>query len=199
MRWTAQGTDDNKGQKVRTGTTLRVGFDAETTVRLEECWDTWSWGNAVWGETGWAYDTKSVKPMAAQQCAYLRSVASRSLPALLRGAMGADALVVSVPAPKGADGALEHLAVWTDGRLSVLGVARDTGRIMMLRFRDRGPNLTIGEVEHRFGDYRTVAGVLVPFMIERRFNGQPWKGGDIVYAEIVANEPVEVDDLARAK
>ena len=198
MRWTIAGDEEYKGEKVKTGMMLRIGFDPQDTVRMEEWWDKSALGSAMRGETGWLYDTRSIKTMQAQQREELHRISSRSLVAVLRAADEPDAIVAATAAPKGG-GELDFVVVWRAGCSSVLGVDRNSGRVVMQRFRGRGPTLTIGDVEHRFGDFRTVTGVLVPFTIERRFNGQAWKSGNIAYAEIVANEPVVVEDLAKAK
>lgn len=199
LRFTTVGEDEHKGEKVKTGVTLRIGFDTGPTVRMEERWGQWAWGSAVQGEVGWLYDTKMIKGMVAQQREALRRVPNQTLAAALRAATDPEASVSRFATPKGGDPDLEYLLVWSDGCLSVLGTERATGRVATLRFCGRGPDLTLGEVEHRFSDYRPVAGVLLPFTVERRFEGEQWKDGVISYSEIVANEPIVVDDLARAK
>lgn len=60
------------------------------------------------------------------------------------------------------------------GATTRLGIDPATFRVVSMRYRGRGPEMTLGEIVDRFSDYRSVSGVLVPFRRESTFNGKPW-------------------------
>ena len=73
----------------------------------------------------------------------------------------------------------------------VLEVDRHSGRVVSLRFRGRGPGGRAGWITRRFEDFRSTAGLFVPFRREDVFEGsdQPFEVTRIESIEIRALDP----------
>ncbi len=67
---------------------------------------------------------------------------------------------------------LEQVLVELDGINLTLGIDPVTGRIHSLAYQGRGGNGAFGEILESFADFRSVAGVWLPFKTDITWNGQ---------------------------
>ena len=68
---------------------------------------------------------------------------------------------------------IEYVTVSCAGTNRTLGIDPSSGRVLTLGFRGRGPNLTVGRIEHRFADWRKVGEIELPFAWSAVFEGDP--------------------------
>lgn len=86
---------------------------------------------------------------------------------------------------------VEQVAVELDGAAYVLGIEVSSGRILTLSYRRRGPGGDFGLLTKVFSDFRTVAGVTLPFKVTAVFNEQPWKEQSAGIESLAINSKID--------
>ncbi|HMV84806.1 MAG TPA: hypothetical protein PLD20_17705 [Blastocatellia bacterium] len=105
---------------------------------------------------------------------------------ILRARVGLKATYLG--AGKVGETAVEQVAVELAGAPVVLGFETATGRLLSLSYQRHGPPQgAYGEFVQIFSDFRTVAGVTLPFKITAMFNGQLWKDQSSVIETLTLN------------
>lgn len=87
---------------------------------------------------------------------------------------------------------VELLQIQRDGARTTIGIDRE-GRIVLVRYRGRGPQLWFGDVEWTWSDFRKVGAALLPFHGELRFDGkaEPQSARQLHAISIDAELPVD--------
>jgi YHS domain-containing protein len=88
-------------------------------------------------------------------------------------------------------GELEQVTVVLDGVVYILSIEPSSGRILSISYRRRGQGGEFGLVSKAFSDFRTVAGVTLPFKVTATFNDQPWKEQSANIASIAINGKID--------
>jgi hypothetical protein len=94
----------------------------------------------------------------------------RSLIPLLRVRGDQAVQVAAVPA---AAGSIERVRVIRKGLDVTLAIDSASGRVQSLTYADRNPQGEVGEITIAFEEFRTVDGLLIPFVENASFNGVP--------------------------
>lgn len=76
--------------------------------------------------------------------------------------------------PARESGSVQEVGIERFGTAMFMGLDGKSGRVVHLRYRGRGPEMTLGEIVDTFGDWRSVHGVWTPFRRESTFDGKPW-------------------------
>jgi YHS domain-containing protein len=175
------------------GTTYRVikarWIDFDGRARSEESWNGKGWATVRAAEEAFAFPAN--EDLADSQRRAFDREQSHALLAVLRAGRAGDAVVVHVGSSELGRQGIEYVAIARSGVTHTLGIDPETGRVLSLAFRDRGPNATLGRVERRFRDLREVAGILVPFAWSTTFDGEPSDALAIELAEIEIDEALD--------
>lgn len=106
-------------------------------------------------------------------------------------AQGNASLVASRPVV--AEGSPPKLEVEVDGEVFTLTVDPATFRVTSLSYRGRNPDGEVGELVETYSDYRTVAGVRMPFATTVTWNGVPQPGRSFVVQAVEVNPELGPD------
>jgi YHS domain-containing protein len=116
---------------------------------------------------------ETVQPLIPGASAALRHEAARTPLGILRARHDAGFSAAHTGSGEVGGRPAELVAVTAGGQATEVAVDRETGRIVALRWTDRGPGGTWGEVEQRFSDFRRTAGLELPYRVEATWNGEP--------------------------
>ena len=89
---------------------------------------------------------------------------------------------------KTGDTDVERVAVEFDGLTVTLNLDAASGRMVSLSYRGRGTDGVLGEIEHRYSDFRTVEGVTLPYKTNVTLKGEPMRA--VAVDAITLNAPV---------
>jgi len=141
------------------------------------CWNESCWGYAATTESAWMISSEGIADLNEQQRMELAANAGRHPFALLwaRDAgdmvISADGSVRTIHVHDEGDVSVELVALHRQGLTSTLGIDAQ-GRIRLLAYRGRGPNMTIGQVERIYSKYHDVNGLFVPGRVDVTFEGK---------------------------
>lgn len=195
---TARAVEIVQRRKVESGdrtydhtvSTLLVLPDAVRTVTQ---WDERVWTRAFRADAGFFQEPDgAVRLMDADQRAEMRRRLDRRLLVMLHHWLAGEAEAVALGADEAISG--DRLALRHGGVTLELVVDPASGEPLAARTGGwGGPRATVGQVEHRFTEWREAGGVRVPVAWESWFNGQRDASADKSSegVEVVANPPVE--------
>jgi protein tyrosine phosphatase (PTP) superfamily phosphohydrolase (DUF442 family)/YHS domain-containing protein len=86
-----------------------------------------------------------------------------------------------------------------DGVRSALGIDPKSGRVLSLRYADRGPEGEYGEIIQVFSDFRDAGGLMLPHRAEATWNGSPLHTLSYSVATITINAPLAASLFERPK
>jgi len=127
---------------------------------------------------------------AAQRLDQEREISRRPL-SILRGRKHAGFNPAAIGTAKVGETAIELVSVEIDGTSYTLGIDPVTGRMLSLSYRRRGPGGEFGQFAKVFSDFRSVAGITLPFKITASFNDQPWKEQSATVESIAVNGKID--------
>lgn len=158
----------------RTGTSGQARRELQLTarwpdaVRIDDAWfqddQVWRYRRVVDSQHAFFVDTGTPRPMHADARFEMRCETLREPAYALRRALDGEATVSAAP-----DGST--FVVWQQGCRTEFTLG-DDDTIASARFVGRGPNLTFGTVERRYGDYVDCAGIRLPTAVEVAFDGK---------------------------
>lgn len=182
------------------GTTYRVvkarWIDFDGRARSEESWNGEGWATVNAAEE--AFASPSNEDLADSQRHAFEREMSHTLLAVLRAGRAIDAVVAHLGSSELGRQGIEYVAVARSGMTHTLGIDPESGRVLSLAFRDRGPDATVGRVERRFHDLREVAGILVPFAWSATFDGEPSDPLGVELTDIEIDGPLDPKLFARS-
>jgi YHS domain-containing protein len=169
--------------------------------RTELCWNEACWGNVVVGNEGWMISSSDVQPMHPLQRMALRLESLHPL-MILRNRdakdmlMAADGATRSITVPDEGEIKVNLVTVHRDGITITLGLD-EQHRVRLMSSRGRGPNSTLGTVEHSYSTFRGIEGMRVPGRVDVYFNGEhvPKSSGEFV--EQVINDPADAEKFLK--
>src|SRR5215813_12028059 len=89
----------------------------------------------------------------------------------------------------------EKTVGWVDiempGFTTTLGIDPGTGRVVSQTYTGRGPGGVVGQVVINYSDYRTVAGLSLPFKMTATFDGQPFPALSATSEAITINGQID--------
>jgi YHS domain-containing protein len=138
---------------------LPMGTQKMTVTTVLTPSDAWARGNAR---------TSTPAPAALPS---IEATLWRSLIPLLRIREDQQVKVAALPASGNSTG--DRVRIIRKGLDVMLNIDRASGRVRSLTYADRNPEGEVGEITISFGDFRTVEGLLVPFVEDAVFNGVP--------------------------
>ncbi len=184
--------EEKSGDKMyRVTTAVTLMFPDK--FRSDVCWNDSCWGNFADNTTGWMTSNDSKEPMHPQQRIALQRETLHPL-TILRNRDSKDLIISAtgekrtITIPEEGDVPLDLVTVHRAGTTAVLGLD-DKYRIRLMALRDRGPNSTIGNVEHIYSQFNDVGGLRLPKRIDVSFDGKPVPNQSGVFAEQVINDP----------
>lgn len=188
--------DEKSGETTyRVTNTLTIAFPGK--VRSDECWNESCWGNALDGKNGWLVSKDDVQPMEpVQRAAFVRETTHPLM--ILRARDAADLVIVAdgvkrtIAVPEEGDVEVELVTVHRQGVTTTLGID-EVGRVRLMTLRGRGPNATLGEIEHIYSAFHDVGGLRMPGRVDVTFNGKPVASQSGAYAEQTINKPEHTD------
>jgi YHS domain-containing protein len=191
---------EQDGKQVEAADALTILFPDR--VRLEKRWDDWSWSAVSTGERGWFEQEDERWEMHAQQRrALTRHHLNRNLLTILRARTAPGFLVYDAGEGSVATGAgdtkVERVGVVFDRCAATLGLDPDSGRVVSLTCRSRGPAMFFGERTLVFSDFRAVEGLWLPHAETLYFEGKQTEGEPSVY-EVLIN-PSNAEEAFKAK
>ncbi len=131
------------------------------------------WGEVIDAADAFLFGPEESRDMVPSQRRAFEMEFGRDPLLILRG-RNAPATLVSHAGGDEIDGrSVELVAVARDGRTSTLAIDAQTGRILAVSYRGRGPNLFFGDREDRYSDFRRVGPLTLPFTRSVHFNGEP--------------------------
>ena len=178
--------------------TETVTLMCPSRIRSETCWNDSCWGFAADEHRGWSIDSEGVAPLHASQRQALMRDDGRHIISILQN-RDADGVMVFgrgekriITVPGEGDFEVELVSVHRDGATTVLGLD-NAGRARLMSYRGRGPNATMGTVEHIYSRFHDVGGLKLPQRVDVTFNGESVKEESGVYAEQVVNDPEDLE------
>ncbi len=186
----SEAESESRGEKVRTTSTFTAQFPA--SFRRDDTWgEEYAWGDVVTREDAFSFSSDGPEALASDQReALLRMLAHH--PLVILRSRGEPGFVAGHAGEGEIDGArVEFVDVWMWGAATRLAIDAQSGRVVSARYRGRGPNLTVGDVEIRYGDWREAGVVTAPFARQGWFNGERAEGVDATLTAVRVNEPVE--------
>lgn len=178
---------------------VRRSVQIEFPDRLarETRWDDRAWGQVVDGAAAFLFDPEESWAMVAAQRRAFEKELGRDPLLILRG-RDAPGTIVSETGVESIDGRDAHLvAVSRGGATTTLVVDGADGRILAVRYRGRGPDAAFGRREDRFGDFRAVGGLVLPFAVEVSVDGSRAEALDVRYAAIEIDAPLDPSPFER--
>lgn len=146
-------------------------FDFAGNLRSDESWDGSGW--ATVRSAGAAFTLPAGEDLAELQVSAFEREMGHLLIAVLRTRNRDDAVVLHRGTGRIGKQEIEYVTVSCAGTNRTLGIDPSSGRVLTLGFRGRGPNLTVGRIEHRFADWRKVGEIELPFAWSAVFEGDP--------------------------
>ncbi|MFM1872910.1 MAG: hypothetical protein RL398_2332 [Planctomycetota bacterium] len=148
---------------------LRLIARLPDAVRIDDDWfqddQEWRYRRVVASQLAFFVDTGTPRPMHEDAQFEMRCGPLREPAYALRRALDGEATVFAAPDAS-------TLVVWQHGCRTEFTLSTD-GTIASARFVGRGPSLTFGTVERRYGDYVDCQGIRLPTSVEVTFEGKP--------------------------
>ncbi len=139
----------------------------------ETRWDGVGWGEVVDVGAAFLFAAEESRDMVAAQRSAFEKELGRD-PLLILRSRNAPGTLVSHTGSAEIDGrAVELVAVACAGRTSTLSIDPESGAILAVSYRGRGPSALFGAREDRYGDFRPVGPLTLPFKRSVVFNGEP--------------------------
>lgn len=188
-------------QKTNAGTakltsTMTVAFGK--AIHKRDTWDDSVWGWVATHADSFTYSASGDEPLAMTQVRALGRLAAVNPIAILRARNRPDFIAGHIGAGKIGETAVERVAIWFNGFGPTLSIDPESGRILAISFKDRGPSMMLGEVERRYADFQESAGVILPQRVDTLFDGKPWpeQSGPVQWT---ADAPLDEADWVREK
>lgn len=174
-------------------------FSFPDHIRSESFWGKeYRYADVVSPNGAFRVSNRKIEPMhAAAQRALRRAFFVQPLWMLkMRGEKGF--LATAGASLREGESTIEQIQVAFDGFSATLGLDSETGRIVRVAYRGRGPKLSWAEIVERHSDFREVGGVLLAHKIETSFDGVASAGGAKQWT-IQANLPLRPEDFSPPK
>ena len=109
--------------------------------------------------------------------------------ALLKARNASDFIAFAAGYGKVGENEVELLRVGYKATTTILGIDKNTGRVLQTAFRDRRGGY--GEIVRTFSDFREVDGLSFPFSAEESFNGKLIASPLVVYESFKVNTALD--------
>lgn len=172
---------------------VRFPYDLASMQR----WGKSTFGELVLNQEGWFKTGEQAEAMAEVQrrAAWRRA---QALPLVVLRQMKRPGFVAVAGASVELRGRkIREVQTFADGCAVTLGIDEEDGRIAFSRTRGRGPSMTLGTLEIRYDDYRIVAGIVLPWREEARFDGEPFPAASARYTSIEVDPEIPPSTFAR--
>lgn len=93
----------------------------------------------------------------------------------------------------------EYVDVELPGFTTSLGIDAATGRVLSQTYHGRGPGGVVGEIAISYSDFRTVAGLSLPFKISATFDGQPFPALSATVDALTLNGQIDASSFKKPK
>lgn len=199
VRVVAEKRVEHQGKMHTQTSALTLGFPAH--VRRDETWDDSRWTHVETPEGGWYESTSQPGydlPPASRD-AMRRVLHHRHPISILRG-RNEPGFIAAYAGPRVLEHAgktfrLEMVRVWFDGSGATLGIEPASGTIRTISFLGRASR--VGEVEQVCIEHQTVDGVVLPRVIDVRFEGKPVESQRIEYTTMLVDDQASMDLFRR--
>lgn len=183
----AEAVDAVKAVRIRTKITYKQGEKASTqhqtaTFAFPGCyheireWDGGNYGHAVTPQGGYRFSKTATGNEIFRTDTDVDVLMRRGLKryplALLKVRTVPGFQVATAGKSKVDDTEVELLTVWVEGATTILGVDPNTGHILQVTYRGRLGAGGIGDVVLKYGDFRKVNDLTLPFSVHRTFNNK---------------------------
>lgn len=167
-------------------------------IATKDTWDEHEWGYVASPADAFTYSSRGAESLSESQILALGRIAVANPVALLRARVHPEFIAGALGAGTIGETPVERVAVWFHGFAATVAIDPDSGRILAITCKDRGPAMMLGQLERRFADFRDSNGALLPQRVEVLFDGEPWpeKSGPVQWT---ADAPLDMAEFVRAK
>lgn len=138
----------------------------------------------------------SARPMPDENRTAIYNQLNHELIVLLRARTRSE---FKVAASGKADAGVEFVDVELPGFTTSLGIDPATGRVLSQTYHGRGPGGVLGWIAINYSDFRTVAGLSLPFKIVATFDGQPLPALSATVEAVTLNGQIDVSSFKKPK
>lgn len=158
------------GERIDTHTLLAT---RDGRIRVDETWGEYRFRTLVLpGGSCTVGNDGKVEPLSAAGVRELQLAVLRQ-PLVLLGRVGSPGFAAATAGKDQVGGReVELVEVQCDGVRTTLGIDGD-GRLLLLRYRGRGPQLWYGSVQWTFADHRKAGAATLPYEGRLTFDGKP--------------------------
>jgi YHS domain-containing protein len=162
---------ENEGETIRTAKIASV--DLSGAYRWDDVWGDLTWSMVSGPAGSFFLDSDGKEPMSACQEKALRARCRVNALVVLREALDRDdALVFFSGGGSIGTTATRELTIHLDGSTYRLSIDPDSGRVLRMETRGRGPRMSFGNLAYLYSDFREVENLVLPFAIDVEFEGE---------------------------
>jgi hypothetical protein len=186
---------ERDGKTNRTGHTETIVFPDR--LRREQYWDEWRGVDVTVGDEGFQMASEEVSTMhPVQRRAHVKTFEHDFL-VVLHSRNRPDFKVAVSGAAKIDETPVELITAWFNGSSTTLAIEPETGKVLRLTFRGRGPRFAFGTVDQKITEYREVGGLKLPVKWQGSFDGERVDALDETLDTLKINEPVSQEAFDR--
>ncbi len=157
-----------------------------TRFRKDEVWEDWRGTLLLNGDQG-HINTNYERPMYADARQRMRRLAARHPLSVLRAQFQPGFKAALVGDGEAARTKIKLVQVAFDEVSQTVGIDPETGRSLLLSYRDRGLDYAFSQIRVTYSDFREVDGLTLPFRQEVTYSGKPWKVASFTAVDVTIN------------
>jgi YHS domain-containing protein len=142
-------------------------------LRRQQAWNDDVWGQVAAPDGAFLFGPEEKRAMVESQRRAFEKEMGRSVLMTLRSRNTPGCLVAHTGSGEIDGTPVEYVDVSLDGLTNRVAIDTETGRVLSLAYRGRGPGMAFGWREDRFADFRTVGALTLPFAFDVVFDGKP--------------------------
>jgi hypothetical protein len=185
---TGKSTHGGKSQD-RTRTWL---FTAKGQYRFDDVWEDWRGTWVLDGDHGYIDETYK-RPLYAAGRAEFRLVVARQYLNVLLASLRPDFVAWTDGEERADDRTIRLIKIAHDGVTTTIGIDADSGRLVSIGYRDLGTWGGAYQRVDRYGDFREVGVLTLPFERSTSVNGELAASQSVVLAGIELNPSIPSD------
>lgn len=186
---------EQDGKTSRNGHIRTVVFPDK--LRHEQYWDEWRGVDVTAGNEGFMASSDKVDAMHPVQVRAHVKVFEHDLLYILHSRSRPEFKAAVTGAARIDDTPVELVTAWFSGSATTLAIDPQTGKVLRLSFRGRGPRFMFGNVEQKITEYREVGNLKLPVKWQGSFDGERVDALDETLDSVKINEPIGPEAFAR--